>query len=184
VIESVPFTIVGVAVRVTVAVVEESVTVASTVHVTFGSEVEQLMFGVTPLPTTKFVPVTPMVNAPPAVRLPTDVTELIVGPARIAIVPAYVSRPSVNEIGTDAVAAVPGATLIVVVMFVPVSLVIGPKVTAEFVEEPVQSAGAEPSVAWLSVRLIVAPLAPAPTAFEAPKGATPARAGLAFAVAN
>jgi hypothetical protein len=131
VIESVPFNIVGVGVRVTVAVVVESVTVASTVQVTAGSEATQLMLGVVPLPTTKFVPVTPTVNpTDPAVRLPTAVTELIVGPARIAIVPAYVSRPSVKEIGTDAVAAVPAFTLMVVVMFVPVSLVIAPKVTA------------------------------------------------------
>jgi len=55
----------------------------------------------------------------------------------------------VNEIGTDAVAGVPAFTLIVVVMFVEATppVVIGPKVTAGFVEEPVQSAAAEPSVA-------------------------------------
>ena len=92
-IESVPFNIVGRGSDLTVAVVDVSVGSSSVLHVTAGSDVVQIMFAsvlfVVPSPTTKFVPVTPTVNpADPAVRLPTEVTALIVGPATIAIVPA------------------------------------------------------------------------------------------------
>jgi hypothetical protein len=135
-------------VRTTVAVVDVFVgETAVTAQPTVGSDVLQVM-SVDDGVATKFVPVTPIVSVPPAVRFPTVVTAETVGPATMAIVPLKVSRPSVNEIGTLAAAAVPGATLIVVVMLSPVeSLVMGPKVTPVFVEEPVQSAGAERSVA-------------------------------------
>jgi len=93
VIVSVPFNIVAPGRISTVAVVVESVGSTTVLQVTAGSDVVQTMFvsvlPIAPLPTTKFVPVTPTVNpAEPAVRLPTEVTALIVGPARIAMVPA------------------------------------------------------------------------------------------------
>ncbi len=148
VIESVPLSIAAPGVIVTVAVVEVSVTVSSTAQVTAGSDVEQPMLGSpgVPLPTTKFVPVTPIVKGPPAaLRSPTAVTAVIVGPATIAIVPVYVSRPSVNETGTLAAAGVPAATLIgtVIVSVGPataVTAVTVPNVTPAVVELPLQSA--------------------------------------------
>jgi hypothetical protein len=152
----------------TVAVVDVSVTVSSTVQVTAGSDVEQLMFGVVPLPTTKFVPVTPTVKPSElAVRLPTAVTAEMVGPATIAMVPEYVSRPSVKETGTLAAAGVPGATLIGKLMDPPVLAVEAPNVTPAVVELAVQSvSGSTSGVAWLKVKVSGALFAPAPTGFR------------------
>jgi hypothetical protein len=81
--ESVPFSIEAPGVRVTVAVVEVSVTSGVTAQPTAGSEVLQVIS-----PGTKFVPVTPMTSeVVAAVRFPTVVTAETVGPATIAIVP-------------------------------------------------------------------------------------------------
>jgi hypothetical protein len=89
VIESVPFSIDAVGVMVTVAVVDVSVRGSgSTTQLTFGSDVVHDMFATPPLGITKFVPVTPIVNPEdPAVRFPTAVTAVTVGPATIAMVP-------------------------------------------------------------------------------------------------
>src|ERR1700691_2394378 len=122
---------------VTVAVVEVSVAVVSTAQPTAGSEVEHVMS-----PGTKFVPVTPIVKPPePAVSTPTAVTAEIVGPATTAMVPVYVSRPSVRDTGTLALAAVPAATLMGTVICVPAPLTpeTVPNVTPAVVELAVQS---------------------------------------------